>query len=318
MAKRRKFQALVPRLEITPELFTNELIGFKRYLRCEFHLRPIMHIWGAYIQVGKRRYDLQWETRDDHMVLSIDALIPSIKNLADATVTVDAKEGRFTFGQLVNRQLLATDGLHAFSDLVWNTFRNGPLDVLEIGSRRRAATTQVLDFRSSARSYVGIDILDGPNVDVVGDAHELSQLVPDRQFDLIYSQYVFEHLAMPWVVVSEINKLLRPGGDVVIITNHSIGLHDLPWDFWRFSESAWKALFNPDTGFELVKAGLGEPVKITPLRYHDGFRDHEGGVGYQASFAWARKIADVAPRWPVDARAIGQSLSRPYPREIAD
>jgi SAM-dependent methyltransferase len=256
--------------------------------------------------------------QDDHVVLAVDALIPNIQHVAGATVTVDAESGRFSFAHLVERQLKDTDPLHAFTDVVWNTFGNALIDVLEIGSRRRAATAQALDFRSSARTYLGLDIVDAPNVDVVGDAHELARLIPDRQFDLIYSQYVFEHLAMPWVVVSEINNVMRPGADVVILTNQSIGLHDLPWDFWRFGESAWKSLFNADTGFELLSAGLGEPVKITPMRYHDGFRDHEGGVGFQASFAWARKVADLAPVWPVDARRIANQLSRLYPKEITD
>lgn len=301
-----------------PSLFTWELIAFRRYLRCEFHLRPVMRVRNAVIQIGDDRHDLAVSYRADHIVLVLDALIPSIDRVASATLTVDAESGCFTFGDLVKRQLPHSDALHAFTDVVWDTFHNAPIDVLEIGSRRRLATTQGLDFRAAARSYLGMDILDGPNVDVVGDAHQLSTLIPDRQFDLIYSQYVFEHLAMPWVVVSEINKLLRPSADVIVLTNHSIGLHDLPWDFWRFSESAWNALFNADTGFALVSAGLGEPVKITPLRYHDGFRDHEGGVGYQASFAWARKIADKPLAWPVDPAAIARGLSRPYPKEITD
>jgi SAM-dependent methyltransferase len=218
----------------------------------------------------------------------------------------------------VTRELNQIDPFNRFIDEFCHRLAESDLDVLELGSRRREKTVASVPFEGKSKSYLGIDIVAGPNVDIVGDVHQLSTLVGDRTFDLVYSQWVFEHLAMPWVVVSELNKVLRLGGEVVVLTNHSIGLHDLPWDFWRYSESAWRSLFNVDTGFELLEAGLGEPVKITPYRYHFGFREHEGGTGFQASFARARKVADRAPRWEVDPATIFSSLSRPYPKELAD
>ena len=45
--------------------------------------------------------------------------------------------------------------------------------------------------------YVGFDIARGPNVDVVGDAHELSRHFPADHFDAVFALSVFEHLAMP-------------------------------------------------------------------------------------------------------------------------
>ena len=71
------------------------------------------------------------------------------------------------------------------------------------------------------RRYVGVDVHPGPNVDVVGDAHRLSQLV-DGPFDAVYSISTFEHLAMPWKVVLEINRVLRDGGLLFTATHHTL------------------------------------------------------------------------------------------------
>ena len=48
-------------------------------------------------------------------------------------------------------------------------------------------------------NYTGFDLYDGVNVEVVGDAHNLSQYF-DKQYDLIFCSAVFEHFAMPWIV----------------------------------------------------------------------------------------------------------------------
>ena len=110
----------------------------------------------------------------------------------------------------------------------------------------------------------------------------------------------------------EINKVLRKGGELFINTNHSIGLHDFPWDFWRYSETCWHGLLNEFTGFEILKTAIGDPVRITPMRYDDGFRDHEGGLGFQTSTVWARKISDSTGVWNADSDALHNRLSRAY------
>src|SRR5436190_3112289 len=71
--------------------------------------------------------------------------------------------------------------------------------VLEIGSRARSGNTY-LDFLPDGVDYVGVDVKEGPNVDVVADAHDLRAALGDERFDAVFSISVFEHLAMPWKV----------------------------------------------------------------------------------------------------------------------
>lgn len=307
-----------PDYPVSFDLFTEQLIAFRHYLHAIFHLRPLVPVHSAHLSICGARTELTPSYAKDHVVLEGYSLIESISGVEEAQLHICTALGDVICGDLVAKDLHRVDAfnqtLAAFVDHV----KSHHLDILEIGSRQRRATAFDPAFRETARSYTGIDILEGPNVDIACDAHQLSRHVGASRFDVVYSQYVFEHLAMPWVVISEINRVLRVGGECFVATNQSIGLHDLPWDFWRYSESAWHTLFNEDTGFELQSCGLGEPVHITPRRYHAGFRDHEGGVGYQASFAWARKVRNVTLEWPVSPGRIFAKLSREYPREITD
>lgn len=39
----------------------------------------------------------------------------------------------------------------------------------------------------------------------------------DDSFDLVLSEYVFEHLADPAVVLAEIDRVVRPGSEIIIL-----------------------------------------------------------------------------------------------------
>jgi SAM-dependent methyltransferase len=153
------------------------------------------------------------------------------------------------------------DPYHAvFADFIeaTNTFED--YRVLELGARGAHVDPRLRGYRS----YVGVDVHPGPNVDVVGDAHRLSQLV-DGPFDALYSISTFEHLAMPWQVVLEINRVLRVGGLVFTATHHTWPPHELPWDYWRYSKGAFAALFNEHTGFELLRVEEGLPAIVVSM-----------------------------------------------------
>lgn len=130
--------------------------------------------------------------------------------------------------------------------------------ILEIGSRE-VTGAYGLRQRLQHAEYVGFDYYPGPNVDVAGDAHRLSELV-EGKFDVVYSTAVFEHLAMPWVVAEEIGKVLKVGGMVFIETHFSYASHERPWHFFQFSDMALRALFPPALGFECVEAAMQNPI----------------------------------------------------------
>lgn len=176
--------------------------------------------------------------------------------------------------------------------------------VLEIGSRNRSNVMR-RDICPSHLKYVGLDILPGENVDVIGDAHRLSAVFAQQRFRAIFSVSVFEHLAMPWLVVLEMNKTLKPGGLVFIQTHQTWPVHEEPWDFWRFSKHSWKCMFNARTGFEVIEAVMGLPAVIVPKHLGASTDGLWLQPAYMGTAMLARKIGESSLSWDVSVSEIG-------------
>ncbi|MCC6717263.1 MAG: class I SAM-dependent methyltransferase [Acetobacteraceae bacterium] len=180
----------------------------------------------------------------------------------------------------------------------------------------------LLDVGGRARSYVQkseefphcdvtvFDIHPDPGVDVVGDAHEMSRLLPAESFDFAQSLAVFEHLLMPWKVAVELNRVLKPGGVCYIWAPQTHALHDLPWDFFRFSDAAWHALFNAHTGFEILGTDMSLQVHVVPRVYPETPADAEHSAGFMACGVIARKIGPARVDWAVP---LGEVIDTSYP-----
>lgn len=182
---------------------------------------------------------------------------------------------------------------HARADEFFARCRTAPgARVLELGSRARSGYVRKQLFGETS-IYTGVDVLPGENVDVVADAHFLSQAV-SGPFDFVYSASVFEHLLMPWQVVAEINKVMAPGALILTQAPQTWPLHDEPWDFFRFSALAWKSLFNELSGFEIDYCGNSDEAVCLP-RYNCSnpllhLSDQRCFLG---SFCIARKVGEA-------------------------
>jgi SAM-dependent methyltransferase len=98
-------------------------------------------------------------------------------------------------------------------------------------------------------------------VQVVGDVHRLSTYFkPGEQFDVIFTVACFEHFAMPWLAATEIAKMLKIGGVLLVATHFSFGSHERPWNFFQFSDMGLRVLFSEALGFECIDAGMPNPL----------------------------------------------------------
>ena len=88
--------------------------------------------------------------------------------------------------------------------------------------------------------YVGLDIEEGPNVDVVGISHNLP--FENEEFDIIISSSCFEHDDMFWISFQEMCRVLKPNGYIYINAPSAGPYHGHPTDNWRFYADSWKAL----------------------------------------------------------------------------
>jgi hypothetical protein len=138
-------------------------------------------------------------------------------------------------------------------------FNKPDVRILEVGSRNVTGVNFRNQFNQA--TYIGFDFYEGENVDIVGDAHKLSNYFSGQEkFDLIFSSAVFEHLHMPWVAAYEIQKMLKVGGYVFIETHFSFSSHERPWHFFQFSDMGLRALFNDSLGFDLIDKGMSNPI----------------------------------------------------------
>lgn len=104
-----------------------------------------------------------------------------------------------------------------------------PRSTLEVGS---------LDVNGSVRSlfsgaYLGLDMREGPGVDIVGTADRLP--FSDGAFDVVVSTEMLEHDPAPWLSLAEMGRVLRKGGHLLLTTRgNGFGEHNEPSDYWRF------------------------------------------------------------------------------------
>gem|GEM_PF-2678914 len=164
--------------------------------------------------------------------------------------------------------------------------------ILEIGSRRVIGDMQRQWAGEGAR-FVGFDILAGENVDVIGDAHQLSDCFKPNTFDAVCSYAVFEHLAMPWQVALEINVILKPGGIAYIASHHTYPVHEIPWDFWRFGADAFETIFSSESGFEVINKSLRHSATLLPVAGKIG--NIACGAYYLFADVLCRKIGEADP-----------------------
>ena len=184
---------------------------------------------------------------------------------------------------------------------------NPTANVLEIGSRARSGISRRNLFPATCH-YTGFDILVGENVTVTGDAHALSRVLPPDHFDFVFSVSVWEHLAMPWLVSLELNRVMKTGGLAMINTHQSWPVHEEPWDYFRFSDYSWDALFNAATGFEIVARGMGSRCVMGPSLFRPPLHDNrvDWHYGYLATRVVAKKISATSLAWPVDPALVSR------------
>jgi SAM-dependent methyltransferase len=202
-----------------------------------------------------------------------------------------------------------------FDDFIQLTRAMNAPTILELGSRNVSGVVR-RDLFPGAGRYLGFDIHPGPGVDLVGDAHRLSQLVAPGTVDAVFSISVFEHLVYPWKVVLEVNRVLKKGGYVFVSTHPVWPEHELPWDFWRFPVAGLSHLFVRDTGFELVTATEGLPARMYSLVADPPTRGVREARVNQGVALIARKTHDYDPdrlRWEID---IGEVVKSEYPRPL--
>lgn len=143
--------------------------------------------------------------------------------------------------------------------------------VIEIGSLNVNGSLRPFVTSLEPSLYIGIDIEEGPGVDIVCNADDIIEKFGKESFDVVISTELLEHVKDWKKVVSNIKNICKPGG-IILITTRSYGFpfHSYPYDFWRYELEDMANIFS-DCNILLLEKDLQQPGIFIKIKKHDNF-----------------------------------------------
>jgi SAM-dependent methyltransferase len=135
-------------------------------------------------------------------------------------------------------------GMSSDADLILEAIPSGTGVTLDLGGSK-GMLRQPLQERGY--HYINLDIehFENREPSLVGDAHRLP--FKNNTVDLVVSKDTLEHFVEPWVVVKEVHRVLKVGGQFIILVPFMHPFHGN--DFYRYSPLGLEHLLRD---FELV------------------------------------------------------------------
>lgn len=169
---------------------------------------------------------------------------------------------------------------------------------------------------------VSVDVYASANTDLVCDGHQLP--FDAGSFDAVWIQAVLEHVLEPKLVVSEIVRVLKPGGLVYADTPFMQPVHERAYDFTRFSMSGHRWLFRDFEEIDSGAVGGAGTTLQAAIRYfaRSIFGSEKLATAVSLAFFWLRFLDGMGPRRANLDAASGtyffgtKSGTRPNPPDI--
>ena len=121
--------------------------------------------------------------------------------------------------------------------------------ILDVGCGNKPYETL---FNTTKEKYVGCDVVQSSEnkVDVISKATEIA--FESNSFDTVFSTQVMEHVDNSDLMMSECNRVLKPGGIFILSVPLCWELHEEPYDFFRFTKYGLKELCDRNN-FEVIE-----------------------------------------------------------------
>lgn len=142
--------------------------------------------------------------------------------------------------------------------------------LLDVGCERKPYGV----FLHPSVEHVGIDVFEGPEVDMVYDGKHIP--FPDNSFDAILCTQVMEHAEDAEQVRNEIARVLKPGGTLILTVPFTYNEHSAPYDFRRFSRYGVVRFFEKQVDIQdvILQGAIGSTAGVMLLNWYDAQMDH--------------------------------------------
>jgi SAM-dependent methyltransferase len=115
-----------------------------------------------------------------------------------------------------------------------------PLRILDVGSQDVNGSYRPI-FAVPAWTYEGLDVSEGPNVDIVVRSPYDWRPIRDASYDVVVSGQALEHVEFFWITLLEIARVLRPDGLCCLVAPSAGPEHRYPVDCWRYYPDGFRA-----------------------------------------------------------------------------
>ncbi len=116
--------------------------------------------------------------------------------------------------------------------------------ILEVGSYNVNGGIKEIVTALKPLFYMGVDMREGPDVDAVVNACELTYKFGHNMFDVVISCEMLEHVEDWRSAIVHMKNVLKPGGTLFLTTrSYGFPLHDYPDDYWRFEQWDMNKIF---------------------------------------------------------------------------
>lgn len=91
------------------------------------------------------------------------------------------------------------------------------------------------ELQARGVQVVSIDVEDrAGEIDHVTDIQDMPPIA-DSSMDVVLCTQVLEHVPRPWDAVREIERVLKPGGTLILSVPHLSLIHEAPHDYYRYT-----------------------------------------------------------------------------------
>lgn len=167
-------------------------------------------------------------------------------------------------------------------------------DVIEVGSLDINGSVRPFIMKFKPSKYIGIDLREGPGVDIVCDAINLVEKFGKESFEIVISTELLEHVKEWRTVISNIKNLCKSNG-IILLTTRSYGFdyHDYPYDYWRFELEDMVEIFS-DCDIISLEKDLSSPGLFIKVKKPKIFLENDLSSYKLYSVITGKRVKDIS------------------------